>query len=166
MARAKRIRKKIVQPDPLLGNRVVTKFINRLMRDGKKSVASKVFYRSLEVIKEKTGQDGLEVMLQAIQTIGPRMEVRARRVGGASYQVPMDVRGDRREALAIRWIIQAAQKRNPKEFVGQSKQTPIMSYKLASELIDCTKGIGEAIKKRDATHRMAEANRAFAHFRW
>ncbi|MBI3981181.1 30S ribosomal protein S7 [Candidatus Microgenomates bacterium] len=166
MARAKRIRKKIVQPDPLYSNRLVTKFINRLMKDGKKSVASGVFYKTLSLVKEKSGQDGIELMTQAVQTVGPRMEVRARRVGGASYQVPMEVRGDRREALAIRWIIQAANKRNPKEFAKQNRKMPIMSHKLASELIDSAKGLGEAIKKRDSTHRMAEANRAFAHFRW
>lgn len=166
MARAKKIRKKIPDADPIYGNRLVTKFINRIMRDGKKTVASKVFYQALDVIKEKSGQEGVELMTQAVQTVGPRMEVRARRVGGASYQVPTEVRGDRREALAIRWIIQAAQKRNPKEFTSLNRKISMMSYKLANELIDCSKGMGEAIKKRDATHRMAEANRAFAHFRW
>jgi small subunit ribosomal protein S7 len=136
------------------------------MKDGKKTVAEKIVYKAMEVIKEKEKRDPLEVLVQAITTAGPKMEVRPRRVGGASYQVPQEVRGDRREALAIRWIIQAAKKRNAKDFVNGKKGIPVMSYKLAQELIDAQKGLGEAIKKRDNTHRMAEANRAFAHFRW
>ncbi len=166
MARQAKIRKRIADPDPIYGSRLVTKFVNRLMRDGKKTVAQKVIYSALAVILEKTGKDPLETLNQAIATVSPKMEVRPRRVGGASYQVPMEVRGDRREALAIRWIIVAAQKRSPKDFLSQDKKNPIMSYKLAQETLDAVKGVGEAIKKRDNTHRTAEANRAFAHFRW
>lgn len=166
MSRIKKIRKKIPQPDAIYQNRLVTRFANRLMKSGKKNIALKVIYGCLEVIKTKTEGDPLETLTNAINSVGPKMEVRARRVGGASYQVPAEVRGDRREALAIRWIIQAAQKRSPKEFVGINKKIPIASFKLAQEVIDISKGLGEAIKKRDNTHRMAEANRAFAHFRW
>ena len=136
------------------------------MKDGKKSAAFRVTYGMLDVLKEKIGKEPLESFTQALNMVGPKMEVRPRRVGGASYQVPMEVRGDRREALAIRWIIQAAKKRSPKEYVGLNKKIPFMSYKLASEILDVLKGVGESIKKRDNTHKMAEANRAFAHFRW
>ncbi|MBI3385353.1 30S ribosomal protein S7 [Candidatus Gottesmanbacteria bacterium] len=166
MARQAKIRKRNIDPDPIYGSRLVTKFVNRLMRDGKKTVAQKVVYSVLAIILEKTGKDPLETLNQAIAAVSPKMEVKPRRVGGASYQVPMEVRGDRREALAIRWIIVAAQKRSPKDFLSQDKKNPIMSYKLAQEMLDAIKGVGEAIKKRDNTHRMAEANRAFAHFRW
>lgn len=166
MARQAKVNKRNIDSDPIYGSRLVTKFVNRLMRDGKKTVAQKVIYSALAIILAKTGKDPLETLNQAITSVGPKMEVRPRRVGGASYQVPTEVRGDRREALAIRWIIIAAQKRSPKDFLSQDKKNPIMSYKLAQEILDVVKGMGEAIKKRDNTHRMAEANRAFAHFRW
>lgn len=166
MSRVGKIRKRIPQPDAVYNNRLVTRFANRLMHSGKKNAALKVIYGCLEVIKEKTGSDPLETLIAAVNSVGPKMEVRARRVGGASYQVPQEVRSDRREALAIRWIIQAALKRSPKDFVGQNKKIPFAGYKLAYEIMDAQKGIGEAIKKRDNTHRMADANRAFAHFRW
>ncbi len=134
------------------------RFINRVMRDGKKRVAEGVVYSALETIKEK-GEDPVKVFENAINSVGPKMEVRSRRVGGASYQVPTEVRGDRRIALAIRWIIQFAGKRSNKDFKS-------FAEKLAAELTDAAAGQGESIKKRDAVHRMAEANRAFAHFKW
>lgn len=151
--------KKIVLPaDPLYGNRLVTRFINRVMRSGKKSVAQSVVYKALDIIKEK-GEDPVKVFETAVNTVGPKMEVRPRRVGGASYQVPSEVRGDRRVALAIRWIVNFAHKRGSKEYKTYAE-------KLAAELLDASKGVGEAIKRRDTVHRMAEANRAFAHFKW
>lgn len=128
------------------------------MRNGKKRVAEETVYKALDIVKEK-GEDPIKVFEAAINTVGPKMEVRARRVGGASYQVPTEVRGDRRIALAIRWIIQFANKRSNKEFKG-------FAQKLAAELMDGAKGQGESIKKRDTMQRMAEANRAFAHFKW
>ena len=128
------------------------------MKSGKKRVAEKQVYRALDIIKEK-GEDPIKIFETAINTVGPKTEVKARRVGGASYQVPMEVRGDRRIALAIRWIVSFANKRSNKEFKTYAE-------KLAVELIDAAKGVGEAIKKRDTVHRMAEANRAFAHFKW
>lgn len=134
------------------------RFINRVMRSGKKRVAEEIVYSALDAIKAK-GEDPVKVFETAINTVGPKMEVRARRVGGASYQVPTEVRGDRRIALAIRWIIQFANKRSNKEFKS-------FSDKLAAELTDAANGQGESIKKRDTVHRMAEANRAFAHFKW
>ncbi len=144
--------------DAVYGNRLVTRFINRVMQSGKKSIAQNLVYRAFEIIKEK-GEDPIKVFETAINTVGPKMEVKARRVGGASYQVPMEVRGDRRVALAIRWIVTFANKRSNKEF-------KTFADKLAVELSDGAKGVGEAIKKRDTVHRMAEANRAFAHFKW
>lgn len=128
------------------------------MERGKKRTAEIVVYKALEIIKEK-GEDPIKVFETAINTVGPKMEVKARRVGGASYQVPMEVRGDRRVSLAIRWIVQFAKKKSNKDFKS-------FAEKLASELTDGAKGQGEAIKKRDTVHRMAEANRAFAHFKW
>ena len=128
------------------------------MKSGKKSVAQKVVYRALDLIKEK-GEDPIKVFETAITTVSPKMEVRPRRVGGASYQVPMEVRGDRRVSLATRWLVIFADKRSSKEYRS-------FADKLAAELLDAAKGTGEAIKKRDTMHRMAEANRAFAHFKW
>lgn len=144
--------------DPVYGNRLVTRFVNRVMKSGKKSVAENLVYKALTIIKEK-GEDPIKVFETAINTVGPKLEVRARRVGGASYQVPTEVRGDRRVALAIRWIIQFANKRSNKEYKS-------FAEKLAVELMEAAKGQGEAIKRRDTIHRMAEANRAFAHFKW
>lgn len=156
--RAGRVKKILLTPDPVYGNRLLTRFINRVMYSGKKQTAQRVVYKTLDIIKEK-GEDPIKVFELAINTVGPKMEVRARRVGGASYQVPSEVRGDRRIALAIRWIVGFAQKRSNKEF-------KTFSEKLAAEFLDAAKGVGEAIKKRDAVHRMADANRAFAHFKW
>ena len=144
--------------DPVYGNRLLTRFINRVMRHGKKKAAEAEVYKALEIIKEK-GEDPVKVFETAINTVGPKMEVKSRRVGGASYQVPTEVRGDRRVALAIRWIIQFANKRSNRDF-------KTFADKLAVELMEGAKGQGEAIKKRDTVHRMAEANRAFAHFKW
>jgi small subunit ribosomal protein S7 len=128
------------------------------MLSGKKTVAEALVYKALDIIKEK-GEDPIKVFETAINTVGPKTEVKARRVGGASYQVPMEVRGDRRVALAIRWIVEFAKKRSNREFHS-------FAEKLAVELLDASKGTGEAIKKRDTVHRMADANKAFAHFKW
>ena len=146
------------QPDKIYKSRLVTKFINNLMRDGKKTVAQRIFYDSFELMK-KQGKDHLEVFEKAISNVEPRQEVKARRVGGASYQIPIEVRGDRRTSLATRWIIQAAKSRPNKEF-------HTFSQKLAAEFLDALENKGEAIKKKDGMQRMADANRAFAHFRW
>lgn len=148
----------MLPPDPIYGNRVVSRFINRVMISGKKSIAERQVYRAFDIIKEK-GEDPVKIFETAIATVGPKMEVRARRVGGASYQVPNEVRGDRRIALAMRWIVMYAKKRSNREF-------HTFAEKLAVELMDGAKGVGEAIKKRDTMQRMADANRAFAHFKW
>ncbi|MBI3103349.1 30S ribosomal protein S7 [Candidatus Daviesbacteria bacterium] len=145
--------------DPIYGSRLLTRFINKIMSDGKKSTAQKLVYKALEVIKEQTKQDPLSVFEKAIQSVSPKMEVRPRRVGGASYQVPVEVRGDRKEALSIRWIIAAAKMRSNSQFHS-------FAQKLAAELIDTANGTGAAIKKRDDMQKAANANRAFAHFRW
>jgi len=149
---------KILPGDAIYGNRLLMRFINRVMISGKKRVAEQLVYGALDIIKE-TGEDPIKVFETAINTVGPKTEVKARRVGGASYQVPMEVRGDRRIALSMRWIVECANKRSNKEF-------KTFSHKLAAELIDGAKGVGEAVKKRDTIHRMAEANKAFAHFKW
>ncbi len=156
--RSGRVTKKLYDPDPVYGNRLIGRFINRIMVSGKKTIAQNLVYKSFDIIKEK-GQDPVKTFETAIQTVGPKVEVRPRRVGGASYQVPMEVRGDRRMALAIRWIVTMARKRSNKEYHSYSA-------KLAQELLDAAAGQGEAIKKRDTVLRMAEANRAFAHFKW
>ncbi len=158
MPRSGRIIKRKIEPDPIYGSRLLTRFTNRLMFDGKKSTASRVIYSALEMIKEKN-QNPLEVFENALKNVSPRMEVKSRRVGGANYQVPMEVRGDRKEALAIRWIITAADSRPSTEY-------KTMAAKLAAEFMDAANNTGVAIKKRDDTHRMAEANKAFSHFRW
>ena len=156
--RGKRVTKALLPADPVYGNRLLTRFINRVMERGKKRTAEKLVYRALDIIKEK-GEDPIKVFETAIATVGPKMEVRARRVGGASYQVPSEVRGDRRISLAMRWIVLYAKKKSNKEY-------KTFGEKLAIELLDGAKGQGEAIKRRDTIHRMAEANRAFAHFKW
>ena len=157
--RTGRVKKRILKPDPLYGNHLITRFTNRLMRDGKKTVAQGIIYKTLERIKQKTGEDPVKVLESAIANVGPRLEVRPRRIGGASYQVPMEVKGDRRQALAIRWLINAAKEKSSRDF-------HTFDQKLAAELLDAYKNVGLAIKKRNEVHRMAEANRAFAHFRW
>lgn len=143
----------------MFGDVLLAKFINRAMRNGKKSAAQKNIYEALSRIKEKLNQDGLMVFRQAIENAKPQMEVRSRRVGGAAYQVPAPVKGDRKESLAIRWIIQAALKRPSKEY-------HTFADKLTAELLDAYNNLGGAIKKKEDTHRMADANKAFSHFRW
>ena len=159
MSRSGPAKKRELSPDPIFGDLLLARFINRAIRNGKKSVAQKSIYETLERIKEKLNQDGLLVFRQAIENVKPPMEVRSRRVGGAAYQIPMPVKGDRKESLAIRWIIQSALKRPNKEY-------HTFVDKLVAELIDAYNNTGGAIKKREDTHRMAEANKAFSHFRW
>jgi small subunit ribosomal protein S7 len=157
MPRKKLIGKKTVGPDPKFNSALVSKFTNCLMQDGKKSVARHLFYGAMEIIDQKVpDEEPLAVFEGAMENVRPRVEVKSRRVGGATYQVPVEVRPDRRNALAIRWIIGFAQKRS-----GQT-----MSEKLAAELLDAFNNRGSAIKKREDTHKMAEANKAFAHYRW
>lgn len=158
MPRGGRITKRKVEGDPVYGNRLVSRFTNRLMQDGKKSTAQRVMNQAFELIKEKKS-DPVEVFEAAMRNVSPKMEVRSRRVGGANYQVPIEVRGDRKEALAIRWVITAAKSRPSTEY-------HTMAEKLAAEFSDAANNTGAAIKKRDDTHRMAEANKAFSHFRW
>jgi len=145
-------------PDPVYKNRLVAKIVNRSMKDGKKSVAQKEVYRAFEIIKEKEG-DAMKVLNEAMENIKPVMEVRPRRVGGAAYQVPSAVRGPRKESLAIRWLINAARSKSNSEF-------HTFAEKLAQEIMDAAKGEGASVKKRQDMERVAEANRAFAHFRW
>jgi small subunit ribosomal protein S7 len=148
-------RREIV-PDPVYNNQVVARFINRLFTRGKKSIAEAIFYESLEVIENKTGKPGIEVFEQAIRNVMPIVEVKPRRVGGATYQVPIEVRSDRRMALAFRWIVTFSRKRPGKTMVE----------KLSAELMDAAAGSGASVKKREDGHRMAEANKAFAHYRY
>lgn len=157
--RSKQAVKRILNPDPVYNSTLITRFINKIMSDGQKATAQTVIYAALENIKEKTGQNPIEVFEKAMANVSPKMEVRPRRVGGASYQVPVEVRGDRKEALAIRWIIAGARAKSNKEFHG-------FDQKLAQELIDAANNTGSAIKKRDDTLKVANANRAFSHFRW
>lgn len=158
--RSKRIRKKPLQPDPIYNNRIISRLINKVMKHGKKTVAQKHVYQALEILKkDEKSEDPVELLRKALDNIKPVMEVRSRRVGGAAYQVPTPVKGDRKEALAIRWLIDSAQKRSNREF-------KTFSQKLAAEIKAALKKEGLAIKKRDDTHKAAEANKAFAHFRW
>ncbi|OGH16454.1 MAG: 30S ribosomal protein S7 [Candidatus Levybacteria bacterium RIFCSPHIGHO2_02_FULL_40_18] len=150
-------KRRVPQTDPIYGNVLVAKFINRLMRSGKKSVAQRVVYDAFELLKKEG--DPVNIFEQAIDTVGPKQEVKARRIGGAAYQVPQEVRGPRRVALAIRWILEAAAKRPTAEHKS-------FASKLAAELKDASQNLGEAVRKRDIAHRMADANKAFAHFRW
>ena len=159
MARRGQARTRKIEPDPMFGSVLVTKLINRAMRDGKKSVAQKEVYTAFDEIKEKSGKEPLGVFDEAIEAIKPTMEVKARRVGGAAYQVPSAVRGPRRESLAIRWLINAANARASSEY-------RTFSHKLASEILDAVKGEGGAVKKRTEMERVAEANKAFSHFKW
>ncbi len=145
-----------VQPDPVYGNRLVTKLINRVMKDGKKSVAEKIVYGAFKILEEKTKRKGSEVFEEALKNVMPVIEVRPRRVGGATYQVPVEVRPERRISLGIRWIVLNARKRP-----GHT-----MVEKLAGELLDAANNTGASVKKKEDTHRMAEANKAFAHYRW
>ncbi len=157
--RSKPATKRQVIPDPIYHNIVVTKLINCIMKDGKRSVAQKQIYQTLDRLKSQTGKDPLEILLAGIENIKPQMEVRARRIGGAAYQVPSPVRTERKESLALRWLITAARKRSSTEF-------HTFPEKLSAELIDSLSDTGGAVKKKLDTHRMAEANKAFAHFRW
>lgn len=152
------IKKRKTEADQLYKSTLVAKFINNVMESGKKTVAQRVVYGTFKVLREQ-GHDPLKVFEQAISAVSPRQEVRARRIGGAAYQVPSDVRGERKVSLAFRWILEAARKRSASEY-------KTFSNKLAAELLDAVSNAGEAIKKRDVTQRMADANKAFAHFRW
>jgi small subunit ribosomal protein S7 len=159
MPRGGKINRRVLLPDPIYGSRLLSRFTNRVMYDGKKSVAQGQVYGALEVIEKKGQSDPLKVFELAISNVAPRMEVRPRRIGGASYQIPVEVRGDRREALAIRWIIEAARARSNKEY-------HTFGEKLAAELLDAADNKGAAISKKENSLRAAEANKAFAHFRF
>jgi small subunit ribosomal protein S7 len=154
--RRRRAPERKVQPDPVYNSELVARFINNLMWDGKKSLAQKIFYRAMEIVGERTNENPLHVFQKAIENVKPSMEVRSRRIGGANYQVPVEVRPKRQISLAIKWIIDAARKRPGRR----------MYEKLAAEIIDAYKGTGNAVKTKENVHKMAEANRVFAHFRW
>ena len=156
MPRKGNIPKRDVLPDPLYNEKIVTKLINNVMLDGKKGVAQKIVYDAFEIIAEKTGKDALEVFNDAMNNIMPLREVKARRVGGATYQVPIEVRPDRKQTLGLRWLTTYSRARNERT----------MRERLAAEILDAANGTGNAVKKREDTHKMAEANRAFAHYRW
>jgi small subunit ribosomal protein S7 len=156
MSRRHRAEKREIIPDPKFGDIVVTKFMNAVMHEGKKSVAEGIVYGAFDIIEARAKADPLPMFKQALDNVAPAVEVRSRRVGGATYQVPVEVRPERRQALAIRWIITAARGRNDKTMVER----------LSSELLDAANNRGAAVKKREETHRMAEANRAFSHYRW
>jgi small subunit ribosomal protein S7 len=154
--RKKRAPKRYIQPDPKFGEVLVSQFVNRLMWSGKKSTAYTVFYGALDLIEERTKESGLETWRKALQNVSPSVEVRSRRIGGANFQIPTEVRGERKLSMAIKWLIQYSRARNGKS----------MADKLASELVAASKGEGAAFKKKEDTHRMADANKAFAHFRF
>ena len=156
MPRRATIDKRVVLPDPVYKSRLVTKFINNVAKDGKKTVAESLFYGALEMIEDRTGEDPVKVFKKAVDNVKPQVEVKSRRVGGSTYQVPIEVSSDRQQALAIRWLIGYSRARHEKT----------MMQKLAGEFIDAAGNRGASIKKRDDTHRMAEANKAFAHYRW
>jgi len=150
------IAKRDVLPDPIYNDKVVTKLVNNIMEDGKKGIAQKICYGAFDIIKEKTGKDPLEVFEEALNNIMPVLEVKARRVGGATYQVPMEVRPERRQALGLRWLVNYSRQRGERT----------MRERLAGEILDATNNLGGAFKKKEDTHKMAEANKAFAHYRW
>lgn len=156
MPRKGPVTKRDVLPDPVYGSKLLTRFINKIMLDGKKGVAERIVYDAFDLVRAKTGKDPLEVFDAAMQNVMPLLEVRARRVGGANYQVPVEVRADRSQALALRWLVTASRNRG-----GHT-----MALNLANEIMDAANGVGAAVKKREDTHRMAEANKAFAHYRW
>jgi small subunit ribosomal protein S7 len=156
MPRRREVPKRVILPDPKFGDIQVSKFINMIMRNGKKSIAEKIMYHALDAVAEKNNQDSVETMEKALENVRPVVEVKSRRVGGATYQVPVEVRPSRRNTLAMRWLIDAAKKRGEKT----------MASKLAGELLDASENKGSAVKKREDTHRMADANKAFSHFRW
>ena len=156
MPRKGYIAKRDVLPDPIYNSKIVTKLINNIMLDGKKTVAQKIVYDAFEIVKEKENKDALEVFETALSNIKPVLEVKARRVGGATYQVPIEIREERRQTLGLRWLVTYARNRHEKT----------MAEKLAGEIIDAINGNGGAFKKKEDTHRMAEANKAFAHYKW
>ncbi|WP_373897446.1 30S ribosomal protein S7 [Haloimpatiens sp. FM7315] len=156
MPRKGHIAKRDVLPDPMFGSKVVTKLVNQIMLDGKKGVAQKIVYGAFETIAEKSGKEAIEVFETAMNNIMPLLEVKARRIGGANYQVPIEVRPERRQTLGLRWLVDATRKRSEKQ----------MRDRLAGELLDASNNTGAAVKKREDTHKMAEANKAFAHYRY
>ena len=156
MPRRGQIAKRDVLPDPLYNSKLVTRLINNIMYDGKKGVAQKIVYGAFDIVKEKTGKEPIEVFEEAMENVMPQLEVKARRVGGATYQVPMEVRPERRQTLGLRWITTHSRTRSEKT----------MKERLAGEILDALNGTGGAAKKREDTHKMAEANKAFAHYRW
>ncbi len=156
MSRRSRAEKRVTPPDPRFESTTVTKFINALMLDGKKSTAESIFYEAVELLEQRSGQPGVGVFEQALNNAKPALEVKSRRVGGATYQVPIEVRPERRSALATRWLIQYARGRSEKS----------MAERLAAELLSASRGEGSTVKKKEDTHRMADANKAFAHYRW
>ena len=156
MSRRHRAEKREINPDPKYGDLVLTKFMNAVMFDGKKSVAERIVYGALDQVEEKAKQNPVEAFHTALENVAPHVEVRSRRVGGATYQVPVEVRPERRQALAIRWLIAAARKRNETTMIDR----------LSGELMDAANNRGAAVKKREDTHKMADANKAFAHYRW
>ncbi len=156
MPRRREVPKRRILPDPKYGDRMVAKFCNILMVDGKKSTAEHIVYGALDIIQERYKEDALEVFRKALDAVKPKVEVKSRRVGGATYQVPVEIRGDRRLSLGVRWLVQAARKRSGKS----------MCEKLAAEFVDAMNGLGAAVKRREDTHKMADANKAFSHFKW
>jgi len=156
MPRRREVPKRVILPDPKFKSELLAKFINTIMKDGKKSIAERVVYGALDKISEKKGGDGMDVLDTALENVKPSVEVKSRRVGGATYQVPVEVRPSRQNALGMRWLVDAARRRGEKS----------MALKLAGELMDAAEKRGAAVKKREDTHRMADANKAFAHFRW
>jgi len=156
MARGKKIKKRTIEPDIVYNNVIVAKLINYIMRKGKKTIARKIVYGAFDIMKEKAKKEPVEIFEKAIENVSPVLEVKPRRVGGATYQIPKEVRGNRRLTLALRWIIQAA----------KQKKGKAMKERLAEELLSASNNTGWAVKRKEDTHKMAEANRAFAHFRW
>jgi small subunit ribosomal protein S7 len=156
MPRRREVPKRKIQPDPTFNDRLVAKFMNTIMLDGKKAVAESIVYGAFDLIEKRAKEESLRVFKKALENVKPTLEVKSRRVGGSTYQVPVEIRGDRRTALGMRWLIQYARKRHEKT----------MAEKLAGELLDAAAGRGNAMKKKDDTHKMAEANKAFAHYRW
>jgi small subunit ribosomal protein S7 len=156
MPRRAEVPKREILPDPVYNSQLVSKFINTIMKDGKKTIAERILYDALEIVGEQTGEDPIKVFKKAVDGVKPAVEVKSRRVGGSTYQVPMEVRPSRRLALSFRWLLESSKRRGEKT----------MKQKLAGELMDAAESRGAAIKKREDTHRMAEANKAFAHYRW
>jgi small subunit ribosomal protein S7 len=166
MPRSGVVKKRHVEEDPLFRSRIVTKLINKVMQDGKKEKARRIVYDAFVIVRQKSGRDPLGVFEQALSNTQPRMEVRPRRVGGATYMVPLEVRGLRKEHLALSWIVNSACKRPSRDYVDLKIKSPIAAVKLAQEILDAAQGSGGAVAKKEEVTRMAEANKAFAHFRW